>query len=138
MKQNETDFSDDADGLTERQLAALPYLVASPSLTEAATLADVSRATLYRWMNDDEFRQTLERLRSEAADLAHSELKGLMLKGALVLAEAMEDSSPSIRVRAAQAALSVGLKAIDLKHLQQRLDRLDDALTLWARKGPLQ
>ena len=133
MKQNETP---DATSLTEKQLAALPYLVASPSLTQGAHLASISRATLWRWMNDDRFRTELERLRSEAADLAHSELKGLMLKGALVLAEAMEDTSPHVRVRAARAALSIGLRAIDLKALQERLDRIDDAFNLWAKRIP--
>jgi hypothetical protein len=134
MEQNETDFSDDTAGLTENQLAALPYLVASPSLSEAARLASVARATIYRWMNDPEFRNAFERLRAQAADLAHAELKGLMLKGALVLAETMEDPNPRVRVRAAHAALSIALKAIDLKEIQQRIDRLDHAWALWAEK----
>ncbi len=135
MKHSETDSSEETTDLTQKQLAALPYLVASPSLSEGARLATIDRATLYRWMNDDEFRRTLERLRAEAADLAHTELRGLMLKGALVLADAMEDPSPNVRVRAARAALSIGQKVIDLKELQQRIDRLDDAFTLWARKN---
>ena len=50
--------------LSERQLATLPYLVASPSISEGARLADVGRATL-------------ERMRSEAADLARTELPPL-------------------------------------------------------------
>ena len=141
MEQNETDPSreadDDTPGLTDNQVAALPYLVASPTLAEGARLADIGRTTLYRWMNDDGFRTTLEQLRSEAADLAHNELQGLMLKGALVLAEAMEDASPHVRVRAAHAALSIGLKAVDLKELRQRLERLDDAFSLWSRRNML-
>ena len=120
--------------LTDRQLAALPYLVASPSLSEGTSLANVGRTTLYRWMEDPHFRATLERMRSEAADLARTELQGLMLKGILVLAEALEDPDPNIRLRAARATLHIGLKAIDLKELQQRLDRLDDALSLWASR----
>lgn len=133
MEQNGTDYSEDA-GLTESQLAALPYLVASPTMAEGARLADIGRTTLYRWMNDHEFRTALERLRAEASELAHTELRGLMLKGALVLAEAMEDPSPNVRVRAAQAALSIGLKAVDLKELRQRIQRLDDAFALWAKR----
>ena len=132
MEQNGTD---EASGLTDRQLAALPYLVAAPALSEAATLANIGRTTLYRWMADGEFRRELERLRAEAAGLAHVELQGLMLKGIMVLAEALEDPSPSVRLRAAQATLSIGLRAIDLKELQQRLDRLDDALALWTSRS---
>ena len=134
MEQNGTDASREPDGLSENQLAALPYLVASTNLSEGARLANIGRTTLYRWMDDPDFHDAFERLRSQAAALAHSELRGLMLKGVLVLAEAMEDPSPHVRVRAARAALSVSLKANDLKELHQRIDRLDDAFSLWARR----
>ena len=131
MEQNGTQ---NTTSLSERQLAALPYLVASPSISEGAGLADVGRTTLYRWMEDPDFRATLERMRSQAADLARIELQGLMLKGILVLAEALEDADPGIRLRAARATLHIGLKAIDLKELRDRLDRLDDALSLLASR----
>ena len=137
MEQNGTDSSDATASLTDSQLAALPYLVASPTMAEGARLADVGRTTLYRWMNDHKFRTALERLRGEAAELAHTELRVLMLKGALVLAEAMEDPNAHVRVRAAKAALSIGLKAVDLKDLRQRIERLDDAFNLWARRNTL-
>ena len=136
MRHNGTENSESADiDLTDRQVAALPYLTASTSVSEGARLADIGRATLHRWMHDDDFRRTLERLRSDAADLARTELRGLMLKGAFVLAEAMEDTSPAVRVRAAQAALSLGLKAIDLKELRDRIDLVDQALHLWAGRS---
>ena len=85
-------------------------------------------------MNDDDFRRTLEGLRAQAADLAHTELRGLMLKS-VVLAEAMEDSNPGVRLRAAHAALSLGLRAIDLKELQRRVDLLDESVTVWAKRN---
>ena len=65
MRHSETDSSEETTDLTQKQLAALPYLVASPSLSEGARLASIGRATLYRWMNDDEFRRTLERTWNE-------------------------------------------------------------------------
>ena len=52
-------------------------------------MADVARATLYRWMNDPFFRHELERLRTEAATVAKLELKGLMFKAVGVLADSM-------------------------------------------------
>ena len=133
MEQNGTEKS---TSLTDRQLAALPYLVAAPSLSEGAYLANVGRTTLYRWMDDPEFRARLEHLRSQAADLARTELQGLMLKSILALAQAIEDPDPNLRLRAARATLYIGLKALDLKELQQRLDRLDDAFALWTSRNP--
>ena len=114
----------------------MPYLVASPSQSEGARVANIGRTTLHRWMQDDRFREELERLRAEAAGLAHTELNGLLLKGVLALAEALEDENPNIRLRAAQATLSIGLKALDLKELLRRLDRLDDAFALRRSSNP--
>ena len=85
--------------LSDKQLAALPYLVSPKSLSEAARLANVGRTTLYRWMNDPDFREELERRRQEAAELADTELKGLRLKALIVFAESMEDPDPYVRVR---------------------------------------
>jgi len=100
----------------------------------AAKLAEVGRTTLYRWMENDEFRRELVRLRSEALDLAHVELKGLMLKATQVLGDTMDDTNPFVRLRAAQIALSIGLKAIEVKEIQRRVELLDDALPLWATR----
>lgn len=121
--------------LTDRQLGSLPYLVAAPSISEGARRAEVGLRTLYRWMNDDDFQSELERQRSEAAELAYVELRGLMLKAVHVLGEAMEDESPQVRLRAAQTALGVGLRATELKDIQKRLDLLDAALPLWAKRN---
>ena len=136
MRQNETDETIVESGLTERQVAALPYIVAGATLSEGARLASVGRATLYRWVEDDQFRSALERTRSEAAELARTELEGLMLKAVLVLAESLEDPSPNVRLRAANAALALGLKTLDVKDLRRRLDHLDDAMTLLEKKRP--
>ena len=121
--------------LTDRQVRVLPYLVASRNLSECARLAQVGLRTLYRWMEDMDFREELDRLRGEAAELAYTELKGLMLKAVHVLGSAMEDANPQVRLRAAQTALSVGLKATELKDIQKRLDLLDSALPLWSRRN---
>ena len=132
MEQNGTNG---ATPLTDKQLKTLPHLVTAPSLSEAAKRADVGRTTLYRWIEDDEFRREHERQRNEAVDLAHIELKGLMLKATQVVGEAMDDANPFLRLRAAQIALSVGLKAIEVKELQHRIELLEDALPLWATRN---
>lgn len=59
-----------------------------------------------------------------------------MLKSVIVLAHAMEDTNPGVRLGAARAAMSLGLKAFDLDELRRRLDRLDDALALRASRNP--
>ena len=121
--------------LTDKQLQLMPYLVASPSLNQAAKLAEVGRSTLYRWMENGEFRRELVRLRGEALDLAHVELKGLMLKATQVVGETMDDANPLVRLRAAQIALSMCLKSVEVKEIQRRVELLEDALPLWATRN---
>ena len=132
MGHNETDYT---HGFTRRQRAALPYLVTATTVAEGARLANIGRATLYRWINDPDFRNRLETLRADAADLARTELDGLMLKGMLALAQALEDPSPAIRLRAVQITLVMGFKAKDLHDMARRLERVDEALHLWRSRN---
>ena len=135
MRRNKTEITKKPIDLTPRQIAALPYLVASPSLSDGARFADIGRATLYRWLSDGAFAEELERQRARSADLARTELQGLMLKSILVLAETLEDPNPAIRLRAARSTLHVGLKTFDLKEVRQRLDQLDDTIDLLSARS---
>ncbi len=134
MEQDGTDHTGHADGLTEKQMVALPYVAATTSLSEGARLASIGRTTLHRWMEDDRFRRALQNAREEAADLARTELQGLMLKAVHVLAESLEHPKPEVRLRAASAAMALGLKVVDIKELNQRLDYLDDTVDLMRNK----
>ena len=109
--------------------------MASHSTSEAAKLAEVGRATLYCWMQDEEFSEELERLRDNALALAHVELKRLMLKATQVVGEAMDDANPFVRLRAAHIALSLGQKMVETKGLQRRVELLEDALPLWSKRN---
>ena len=124
----------DTDGPTHRQLAALPYLVAAPTMAEGARMASIGRTTLPRWMNDPDSRHRLEALRAHPPGLARTELNGLMLKSVLALAEAIEDPSPGIRLRAIQITLAMGFKANYLHDMARRLERVDEALHLWTSR----
>ena len=58
-----------------------------------------------------------------------------MLKGILALAQALEDPSPAIRLRAVQTTLAMSLKAHDLHDMARRLERVDQALHLWKSRN---
>ena len=136
MRRNETHHAEPDLELTDKQVVALPYVAAAPTVAEGARRASIARSTLHRWMEDGRFRQALETTRAEAADLARTELQGLMLKAVFVLAEALEDPKPEVRLRAASTAMNLGLKIVDIKELHQRLDQLDDTVDLMRSKRP--
>ena len=127
---------DDSVALTHRQITALPYLVASPTVTEGARLAGISRRTVHRWMEDDDFRVQFEKFRDEALSLSQAELKGLTLKGTGVLAEMLEDPSSNIRLRAAQTAIAMGVKINQQSNIQKQIEDLTEAFDLQRSRKP--
>ncbi len=127
MSTNETDPGGE---LSLKQRKALPHLAASGSLAEGARKANIGRTTVYRWMEDDDFRSELTRLHNEAAELAQTELKGMMLDSAIVIREALADDNASVRLRAAEAALNLALKTLHGLDIEKRINRLSDAVEL--------
>ena len=128
MRQNETRK---AANLTKKQLQALPYLVASPTMADAAKIAEVPRATLYRWMEDPEFREEYERLGEAANAVVRTEMNGLMLKAAAVFSQGMDESFNESRLRAAQAMMEARDKLnrdFHDKRLVDLMSRIADAL----------
>jgi DNA-binding MurR/RpiR family transcriptional regulator len=118
--------------LSPRQLRVLPFLASAPSIAEAARQTQVSYSTLMRWLQEDDFREELDRLRQEAASLAQSQLQGMMLVGLNVIADALKDPNPAVRLRAAYLSVSFALRSNDLREIQESMARLEDALPLWA------
>ena len=117
-------------GLTQRQQAVLPVMAAAPSLAEAARISGFNERTLRRWLDDDDFRAELARLRQESAELARRELQGLMLRSVSVLAEAMDGPDQALRLRAARYALSFAVRVYETEKLSKDIQDLEDALSL--------
>ena len=112
------------DALSLRQQSALPVVALSPSLAQAAQAAGVGRSTLNRWMNEPAFRSEVVRVRQEAADLARQEMQGMMLRAASVINNAMDDSDPAIRLRAARYVLTFAASLTQVHQLNSQLDEL--------------
>ncbi|MYC36033.1 MAG: hypothetical protein F4X66_03860 [Chloroflexi bacterium] len=119
-EQEETAHEETGQELSRRQMLALPIIAAAPNLTQAAKDAGISEATLRRWRREEGFRAELDRLTAEIADTTRQELKSITLQGFRVIRELMQDPDPDVRLRAARAAIIVGIRVIDLeKFLKQ-------------------
>ena len=116
--------------LSNRQREVLPHIAASDSLAEGARRASISRTTIYKWMEDDDFRAELSRVRTEMVDLAQAEIQGLMLKAAAVIDQALDGNISPVQLRAALGAINVALKVRFGLNLERRLNRIDDALSM--------
>lgn len=105
--------------LSAKQLQALPHLVSGKTFANAATAADVSERTIYRWMNDPDFKSAYLALREVEADIARAELRGLGLKAAITLSRAMDNEDPNISLRAAQTAVKASVKVEDAEDIKR-------------------
>ena len=121
--------------LSNRQREALPHIAAADSIAEGARMADVHRATLYRWMEDDDFRAELSRVRTEMADLAQAEMQGQMLKAAAVIDQGLEGNISTVQLRAALVAINSAIKIRYGLNLERRLNRIDDALSMLRKES---
>ena len=106
-------------------MLALPYLTASKSHTEAAENAGISRMTLHRWLTEPAFRKAYERQREEAAALASSEMRALMLKAAAALSQNLESDDPNVRARASRDVMAYGFKLGDAEKNRKVVERLN-------------
>ena len=128
--------ADREDYLTYRQQSAIPIIAAAPTTAQAARDTGLSERTIRRWLEDEEFREELTRLRTEQSNFVRQELKRLMVRGAAVLAEAMEDPNMAIRLRAANYTFSFGSQVDGSEELGNRLQALEDAVSLNDRTKP--
>ena len=123
--------------LSPSQAAAIPHIITSRSTTEAARLADVSRSTLHRWMRDPDFRDALEDVRREAAELARNQMGGLLLKAIATLSDVMDSPNDSARTDAARTTVYAFLKGEEYKNIEQSLERLDRAVAFEGERKSL-
>ena len=105
--------------LTRRQILALPILAAVPTMTQAARQAGISESTLRRWRRDEHFREELQRLTAETADLTRQELENLTRQSSQVLSDLMQDPDPTIRLRAARAVAAMGIQVSEAQTRHQ-------------------
>ncbi len=123
--------------LTPRQISALPYLAAFPNANQAARAAGIGKSTLYRWLEDDNFRDTLTRLREESAEFARQELKGNMLRAVDVFREGMNNGDINIRLRAARYSMSFSNEVGLAEKLRKEVEHLETAVDQWQSRRPV-
>ena len=127
MLQKRTDFS---ENLTQRQIVALPHLLRPGPITEQARNAGISRNTLYRWFEDENFRECLERLREETLRFSQSEFQAITLKAVEAINDALDSNDIRIRLQAARIVMQESRNAQYDQTMQRRVENLFDAFQL--------
>ena len=116
--------------LTRRQQAVLPIVALAPSIAQAATDSGVSQRTLYRWLNDPDFREALTNFHQESANLARQQFQSQTLLAASVFAELMQNADPALRLRAARYSTSFALRIRESEQISSDIRDIKEAMEL--------
>jgi transposase len=113
--------------MTPKQIMALEVMLSGGTVQTAAQAADVSRATVYRWLNSQDFSAKLQEAESEALSRLSRRLIELGNQATSALSDALEKSTQiNYRLRAAAITLSRLLAIRDLHDLDVRIAKLEE------------
>ena len=130
--------------LSAKMKAAVPALLASPSVAAAAAACGCSQRTLYRWLTRPDFVEALRAAREEAYAQSVAMLAQRSCEAVTVLAEIMSDAGmpPSVRVSAAGKILELAQRGREIEGLGERVTELEglvkqaaEAKAQWQSEG---
>ena len=114
---------------TENKDVLLAMALASgASAADAARRLDVSISTVKRRLADPDFRRFVSDLRAEMLARALGRVTDSMTRAADTLAGLLDDQNPAIRIRAARALLTLGLRLHEAVDVAQRVREIEDEL----------
>ena len=111
--------------ISQRQLRALPILLSSRSITDAARRLHLNRDTLHEWLSQTEFRKVYDEQLSELVKSSIGSLKLAGSKAVDVLNRLLDNRSPSVRFKAACRVIDSLEKFIELENIEARLSELE-------------
>jgi transposase-like protein len=114
--------------LTRDQERAIAALLTSPTIGDAAGKLDVHANTLRAWMRDAEFAAAYAEARRELLENTVSHLQHAMFAVTDALVKDLSHKAASVRHRAAELLLDVGVRATDVLNLTRRVAGLEAAL----------
>ena len=130
---NGTLFVENPENLSLRQLDALPHLIGSGSQTQKAKDAGIGKTTLYRWLQNPDFRAALERLRRETLNAAEARIQAMTYDAANVVHEIMHHGGERVRLQAALAALKFAQEIENTRQLADRMEDLEKSAEIWSK-----
>jgi hypothetical protein len=111
---------------------AVAALLSEPGVPQAAEKAGVAERTLYRWIQLEDFRMEFLTAKRRVVEQAVARCQKGMGTAVYTLEGIMTDSEApaSARVSAARTMLDLGMKAIEIEDLAERIARLEKALEM--------
>jgi len=125
---------DDNKELTHNQKRVIPYLLTAPSIEEGCKRARVSKAAVYQWLKDQNFRQELKRQRNAIIEQALDGLKANLAEASKTLVSHLKSTREN-SIRAAERIIEFTQKALEHEELEKRIEALEARLMQQPRTG---
>ena len=122
-------------GRENADVALLVALVAGATVADAASRAGVGERTVFRRLDDPNFRGELSTLRRRLLDDAVAEMTDATVDAARTLrALTGPNEAASVRLGAARAVIELGIRLREHAELEARVDAVETVLMTRARR----
>ena len=111
--------------LGRKEEQAILALLTHPTIPEAAAACGVGEATLWRWMQEPEFRDRYRQARRQVLEGAIASLQQAAGEAAATLRALLTAESETVRLGACRAILEQATKGADLLDLEARIAALE-------------
>jgi len=95
------------------------------SITDASAKSGVTRKTVYRWLDDEGFKNSVLERQNQVLERVSRRLSALSLQSLEVLSELMESENENIRLKASSAVLSRFTEILEMLRLEKRIEVLE-------------
>jgi hypothetical protein len=110
----------------ERVLAALLQHV---TVAKAAEASGISERTIFRWLQREDFQARYKEAQRAVVDNAVGELQAATVAAVATLRRNLTCGNPFAENTAAGVILAQSFKAIELREMQERIERLEELLS---------
>ena len=114
--------------LSAGQIKAINALLTAKDRSKAADQAGVSRKTLYRYLENEDFKRELSRRKNELLETGSCALTAAVEKAISTLEELLDCKQPNIRRLAAVNILDHAAKYAEERDLEQRITALEKSI----------
>ena len=127
-KSNKNQQIDKKSVLTDRQLKAIPIIVASPTYSEACKKARLNRTTFYEWLKIPEFKAELDWQRDEITAEAFGVLSQSLTKAIESLVSLLDSKDSRLKRLAAKDVIDFIIRHKKNEDLDERLKVIEKLL----------
>jgi hypothetical protein len=114
--------------LNARQRRAIPFIVASPTITDGINKASVNPKTFYQWLKQPGFKAELDRQRNEIADEAFRTLENSLTKAVNALTGLLDTQDSRLKRLVCNDIIDHILERKTVEDLDKRLTAIEQRL----------